>query len=91
LHGAARFLGQRQQALGIAQQDLTGGCEVQSLALADEQRDAQIVLKLADAGGHVGLDTAQPLGGARDAAFVNHRAEDQEIGQVHSSLQLFIS
>jgi hypothetical protein len=42
---------------------------------------------LADAGRYVGLNAVQPLGGARHAAFEHDGAEDQEIGQVHSSLQ----
>ncbi len=59
---------------------------MQALALPDEERDADIVLELADARRDVGLDAMQTLSGPRDAALTNHGAEYLQIGQIHASL-----
>jgi hypothetical protein len=50
-------------------------------------KSGKILFKLPDPGRDIGLHTVQPLGGARHAAFAHHGAEDQQIRQVHSSLQ----
>jgi hypothetical protein len=58
---------------------------VQLLALADKQLDPEVGLKLAHAGGDVGLHTVELLGGARHAARLHHRAEDVEVAEIHRS------
>ena len=59
---------------------------MQPLALADEQRDAELLLQLPDSGGHVGLDAVEFLRRAGDAAGLDHGAEDVQIRQFHRSL-----
>lgn len=86
LDGAVRFLGQRQQALGIAEQYLASRRKVQPFTLANEQRDRKILLQLPDPGRDIGLHAMQPLSGARHAAFAHHCTEDHQVRQVHSSL-----
>jgi hypothetical protein len=52
---------------------------MQPLALADEKLGADIVLELADARGHVRLDTMKALRSPGDPALANDRAEDLQI------------
>ena len=85
VHRLARLAGQVEQAVGIAQQRAAGRRDVQALALADEELDAQVVLELADAGGDVGLHAVQLLGGARDAAGADDGAEDVQVDEIHRS------
>ena len=61
LHRVARLLGERQQPVGIAEQHLPGRRQMQALAFANEERDADIFLELADARRHIGLNAIQPL------------------------------
>ena len=82
-HGLARFLGQGQQPVGIAAQDLARGRGLHALALAQEERHTQLFLELLHARGHVGLSAPEPLGGARHAAFRCHGVEDFQRHQVH--------
>ena len=86
MHGLARFAGEVQQSLRIAEHDLAGGRQMQPLALADEQRDAELLLQLLDSGGHVGLDAVEFLGGAGDPAGLDDGAEHLKIRQLHHSL-----
>ena len=80
----ARFFGQRQQAVGIAAQRLPGRRQHHALALAQEQRGAELLLQLLHACGHVGLHAAQSLGRAGDAAFLRHGPENFEGGKIHN-------
>src|SRR5262245_56515259 len=84
----ARLARKVEQAIGVVEQQLSGRREMQALALADEQIDAQLGLELAHARGHVRLHAVEPLGRARHAAGLHDRAEDMEIGEVHRSLSV---
>jgi hypothetical protein len=44
---------------------------MQSLAFTNEERDTEVVFKLANACGYIRLDTVQPLGGTRNSTFPN--------------------
>ncbi len=59
---------------------------MQALALANKERNADIVLELADPRRDVGLDAMQMLRRARHAALAYDRTEDLQIGQIHTSL-----
>ena len=59
---------------------------MQTLAFADEERNAQVFFELTNARRHVGLDTVQPFRGTRHAAFVHDGTEDAQVGQIHTSL-----
>ena len=86
MHGLARLAREVEQPLRIVEHDLAGGRQVQPLAFADEQRDAELLLQLPDSGGHVGLDAVELLRGAGDPAGLDHGAEDVKVGQFHRSL-----
>ena len=58
---------------------------MQLLAVADKQFDPKVGLKLAHAGGDIGLHPVELLGGARHAAGLHHGAEDVEVAQIHRS------
>jgi hypothetical protein len=53
--------------------------------LLAEQRAAQALLELLDAGGDVGLHPAQLAGRADDAALLHHGAEDLQRVEVECS------
>ena len=86
MDGVARFLRQVEQAVGIVEQHLAVRRQMQLLAFADEQIDAEVLFELAHPRGHVGLHTIKPFGGARDVAFLHDRAEDAQIFKIHRSL-----
>ena len=83
LQGLARLLRKIEQPVGVVEQQLALGGEVQLLALADEERNAEIGLELAYARGHVGLDAVELFRRPRHTPGLHHGAEDIEIGQVH--------
>ncbi len=82
-HRLAGFLGQVQHAPGVVEQGLAGRSQHHALAVTQEQLDAERGLQLADAGGDIGLHAVQAGGGAGDAAFLHHGAEDFQGSQVH--------
>src|SRR5262249_60405484 len=83
--GLAGPLGEIEQPVGIVEQKLPRGREVQLLAVADEQLDPELALELAHARGDVGLHAVELFGGTGDAAGLHHGAEDLEVAQVHRS------
>ena len=83
VHGAARFLGQRQQPVRIIEQHPAPRGQLHALALADEQGHAQILFQLPDPCGDVRRHAVQHGGGARDAAGNGYRLEYAQIGQIH--------
>ena len=74
-HRVARFLGQRQQPIGVVEQYAAFRRELHPPPFADEQGDAEILLELLDARRHVRLHAVQLLRGARDAAGAHDGAE----------------
>jgi hypothetical protein len=52
---------------------------MQPLALADEQRDVEILLELADPRRHVGLHAVELRRGAGDAALADDGREDAQV------------
>ena len=80
----ARLLGEVEQAVCVAEQEVAGRREVQALAFANKEIDAELGLELAHPRGHVRLHAMELLGGPRDAARVHDRAEDLKISKVHS-------
>jgi hypothetical protein len=53
---------------------------VEPLARANEKPRAEVVLKLANARRHVGLNAMQALGSTGHATFTDDRREDLQIG-----------
>ena len=68
--------------MGVIEQQLALGGEVQLLAFADEELDAEISLELANPRRYVGLHAVELLRGTRDPTGPHHRAEDAQIGQI---------
>ena len=64
----------------LCEKHLAGRRQMQLLADADEEIDAELVLKLADARRHVGLHAVELLRRAGDAAGLHHGAEYVEVG-----------
>jgi hypothetical protein len=73
------------QSVRVVEQELAGRGEMQALALAYEELDAQLGFELANARGDVGLHAVELFRRARHAAGLHHGAEDMEIGQIHRS------
>ncbi|MER8464370.1 hypothetical protein NKH02_15850 [Mesorhizobium sp. M1396] len=82
----SRFLGKRQQPVRVDNQPLAGGRNLQPLAFADKEPHAQILFKLPDASGHVGLHAKQLFRRLGDTALAHHHAKDAKVGQIHPSL-----
>ncbi|APR83372.1 Enoyl-[acyl-carrier-protein] reductase [Minicystis rosea] len=93
-----RLLRQREQPLGIGQEQATGGRELEAVLLAEEERDAQIFLQLAHTHRHVRRHPVEARRGRAHAARRDHRPEDFEVRELHSivlgsrttRLQIFI-
>jgi hypothetical protein len=67
-----------QQAAGLGRLDAT--------RMADKQRDAQVLLDLADLHAERGLRDVKLIGGARHVAGLHHTHEVSELAQVHERL-----
>src|SRR5262249_39804784 len=80
---SASLIGKCEQAIGIADERLSGRRQMHPLSLAEKQRDVEILLKLTDTRRHIRLHPIEFLGRARDAAFADDRCENAKIGQVH--------
>ncbi len=83
----ARLAGERQQAIGVAQQHGAGRRELQAPPFAHEEFDAKVFLELAHARRDVGLDAMQLVGGARDAARADDGPEDMQVRELHISFR----
>jgi hypothetical protein len=82
-HRSASLVGECQQPVGVAEQRLSRRRQMQPLALADEQRDVEIFLELADSRRDIGLHAVEFFRCARNAAFADDGREDAEVGQIH--------
>ncbi|MCY1374720.1 hypothetical protein D9M69_620810 [compost metagenome] len=80
VHGLARFIGQGQQALAVIEEGLAAIGEGHALAVAEEERGAQLLFQLANPRGDVRLRPLQPLGGAGHTVLEGHRAENLQAG-----------
>ena len=85
VHGLARFLREVEQPVRVVEQQPSRGREMQLLAVADEQFNAKVGLKLAHAGGDIGLHAVELFRGARHAAGLHHGAEDVQVAEIHRS------
>src|SRR5579863_2996146 len=56
LYSVARFVSEREEAVGEVEQDLAGRGQVKPLPLANKKRHAKIVFELPDAGGDIRLN-----------------------------------
>ncbi|MCY1553757.1 hypothetical protein D9M68_902730 [compost metagenome] len=74
---------QGEHALGVTQQHLAGRRQLQALALAQEQLDAQGVLQLAQARGEVRRHPVQAACRPGDGALFGHGLEDTELAEFH--------
>ena len=85
LHRLPRLLREVEQPVGIAEQHLACGREVQPLALPDEEGHAELLLELADASRDVGLDAVEAFRRAGDAALAGEGAEDPQGRKIHGA------
>ncbi|MNI83970.1 hypothetical protein D3C73_1408290 [compost metagenome] len=81
------FVTQRRQAVGVIQQHLASGGQLQALAFTQEKLHAQLLFKLAQARGQVRRHPVQALGGACDGTFLCDRLEDTQLAELHDILQ----
>ena len=86
VHRFARLVSETDQPVRIVEQDGARRREVELLAVADEQLDAELLLELLHPRGDVRLHAVELFGRARDAARLHDGAEDLEVGQIHRSL-----
>ena len=85
MHRLARFPRQVDQPLGIIEQELARRRDMQPLALAHEEVDAELALELAHARGDVGLHAVELFRGPRHAAGLDDGAEDMQVAEIHHS------
>ncbi|MNR21082.1 hypothetical protein D3C85_1379610 [compost metagenome] len=86
-HGGQRLVAQGRHAVGVVEQHLAGRRQLQALAFAQEQLDAQLLLKLAQARRQVRRHPMQALCSTGDRAFLGHGLEDTQLTELHDILQ----
>jgi len=84
-HGLLRFVQGTQNVFGIAKKQFAPRRQHQYSSAFAEQRNAQTLFKLLDAGRDIVLNSVQSRGRPHNLALANHSAEDFKGGQIMAS------